>query len=273
MILSAVSLCAQLTGRLHGTGSVHSVFRHAFNWTGAAGDFFTVLDRRGGNVPDSILVDLPDGFSFQDFTAAGDPVAAAPEALRLPGLRIRLENASRWNAEIRPGRLTASWAVMPPEPPDAADPFERRINTLLPQLLEALRSRDAAGVESAAAGLIGLGGGLTPTGDDILVGLIGTLKMAGSDPWINAVAERIAQMAEGKTTEVSAAALRHAAAGRLPQRLADYIAADSEEERCRCGERLRAVGHRSGCDMMRGVASAFNMREVNHDQKTDCTTE
>jgi uncharacterized protein DUF2877 len=59
--------------------------------------------------------------------------------------------------------------------------------------------------------LAGRGPGLTPLGDDILVGYIGSAALAGLD------VSRLAEQAAGRTSALSATLLRRAAAGELPE--------------------------------------------------------
>jgi hypothetical protein len=59
--------------------------------------------------------------------------------------------------------------------------------------------------------LAGRGPGLTPLGDDILIGYIGAAALAGED--VSALAERLAK----KTTALSGTLLRCAARGELPE--------------------------------------------------------
>jgi Protein of unknown function (DUF2877) len=59
--------------------------------------------------------------------------------------------------------------------------------------------------------LAGRGPGLTPLGDDILIGYIGAAALAGLD------LSRLAERAAGQTTALSATLLRRAAAGELPE--------------------------------------------------------
>lgn len=258
MKLHAVSICAGLRGRLPGPGAVHGVFGGAFSWICRDGELITVLDRSRGNIPGGILVDLPKGAGLDSAVKAGEPVAASPEEVRLARLTINLRRAPEWTPRP-PGSGLGAGLRAERVATDENDPFERRMAEVLPQLKKALRARDAAVTEDAAGRLIGLGSGLTPAGDDVLTGVIAVFRMAGTDPWFDRPAGQIADRAQGKTTVTSAAMLRHAARGELPERLADYIAAKSETGLVRTRSLLQAVGHSSGRDMMRGVALALDV--------------
>jgi Protein of unknown function (DUF2877) len=79
-----------------------------------------------------------------------------------------------------------------------------------------------------ARGLIGLGEGLTPSGDDLLVGFSAGLRAVGSalDPRL---AQACAQLASGRTTRIAEAFLVHAARGEYSARLHRLVQALSAE--------------------------------------------
>jgi Protein of unknown function (DUF2877) len=80
------------------------------------------------------------------------------------------------------------------------------------RLLEGARSRDLARAVDAARGLIGLGDGLTPSGDDLLVGFSAGLR-ARASPLDPKFAQACARLAPGRTTRVAEVYLAGAARG------------------------------------------------------------
>ncbi len=114
-----------------------------------------------------------------------------------------------------------------------------------------------------AAGLTGLGPGLTPTGDDLLVGLAAmSRRLVGGgllEPR-SAVAFETTLTglpAEG-TTPAARALLDAASRGAFPVVLADFVEAfggmDSRPDRLRLlAERLVAIGAHSGTDLLAGA--------------------
>ena len=118
--------------------------------------------------------------------------------------------------------------------------------------VSALTTRPAA----AVAGLTGRGPGLTPAGDDVLAGfLVGALAF-GVDA--AAVRAATAALAPTRTSALSAALLRHAAAGEC----IDQVAAAAGYLTGRAGHssdavaRLLAVGHTSGAALATGLVAA-----------------
>jgi hypothetical protein len=132
------------------------------------------------------------------------------------------------------------------------------------QLHRALVRRDPAGAQRAAGGLVGLGPGLTPAGDDLLAGLLVACAQLREAPGAADVAATAARLGDAvglrastATTALSAALLRHAAAGRAAGpvlRLLDALVGRTALPAALAG--LLAVGHTSGHDTARGVLTA-----------------
>jgi hypothetical protein len=114
-----------------------------------------------------------------------------------------------------------------------------------------------------AAGLTGLGPGLTPTGDDLLVGLAAMLRRLVGGGLVeprSAVAfeTTLAGLPAEGTTPAARALLEAASRGAFPVVLADFVeafgGADSGPDRLRLfAERLAAIGAHSGSDLLAGA--------------------
>lgn len=119
-------------------------------------------------------------------------------------------------------------------------------------LASAAAARDIEGARVAVAGLVGLGEGLTPSGDDFLCGMLAAAS--GAAPLFDALADAVVDCL-GRTNEVSASLLALAAAGYYPERLVDLGEALRDGDATRALGRLRAVcglGHSSGSDLAAG---------------------
>ena len=117
------------------------------------------------------------------------------------------------------------------------------------------RSGDPEAVSLAAMRLSGLGPGLTPSGDDLLAGFLIGVASAGShtEP---ALTDAVALATRGRTTDIAAARVRHAASGLIEERIEDILAAlltgdgtDLES----AVERAATWGHTSGVDTLVGL--------------------
>lgn len=118
-------------------------------------------------------------------------------------------------------------------------------------LAAAVRGDDGELAGRAARSLAGLGPGLTPAGDDVLVGLLSALSVLGGSP---VTLDAVRAAAYGRTTDLSLALLRHAAAGECIDRvggLLQALAGYGEVEPAY--RRLAAVGHSSGPALAAGV--------------------
>jgi hypothetical protein len=110
---------------------------------------------------------------------------------------------------------------------------------------------------AAAAGLLGRGPGLTPSGDDVLAGYLVGAAAFGVDA--AALRAAIATLAPARTTALSAALLWHAARGECVDELAAVAAVltgQSRQGAGRAASRLLSVGHSSGAALAEGSATA-----------------
>lgn len=107
---------------------------------------------------------------------------------------------------------------------------------------------------------IGLGPGLTPSGDDILVGFMAVYNEFGDDiEWADELREAVLSQL-GRTTDLSAQLLRSAAARdyhEIIQRMILALAGLSPNPLERCLEDLLCVGAQSGQDIAFGMGRAL----------------
>jgi hypothetical protein len=123
------------------------------------------------------------------------------------------------------------------------------------QLHQGIEALDLGFVQSAAHQLAGLGGGLTPAGDDFLLGAMVALWATRPEEVVRSLVEAIVAAALPRTTRLSAAYL--AAAGRgevslLWHKLLAAIAAAEEGGVKAAGRAILRTGHSSGADMLAG---------------------
>src|SRR4051812_48973400 len=129
----------------------------------------------------------------------------------------------------------------------------------LAALRGAVRRADLDAALRTAARLVGLGPGLTPAGDDVMAGTMAGLVLLGH-PAAERFAAGVYSLAAGRTTELSRALLRHAAAGRVSGEYAAVLQG-------LVGERpltpaiagLLATGSTSGRAMALGLCTAIDL--------------
>jgi hypothetical protein len=128
----------------------------------------------------------------------------------------------------------------------------------------ALTAGDPGGVLAAARRLIGNGPGLTPLGDDVLVGALAGSRLLGEAAGNRGLLRLLARVASGicslareRTTALSATLLRHAGRGEVDDASAGLL-------RALCGrgdptislDALLGVGHTSGHGLAAGLLAA-----------------
>jgi len=132
-------------------------------------------------------------------------------------------------------------------------------------LAHACARDDAAGATDAALGLLGLGGGLTPSGDDFVgSAFFARAQLAGArlaDPraWRRA-ADAVLAAAPARTHPISVALLGDLVAGRGWAPLHDLLAALATRVPSvaqAAARRLVALGHTSGWDLLAGLGAGL----------------
>lgn len=109
-------------------------------------------------------------------------------------------------------------------------------------------------IEEAVGQLAGLGGGLTPAGDDYLIGVMAALWLTGYKSWPS----QMAAVAAPKTTTLSAAFLRAAGRGEFIEswhQLAQALFVGNPEIFSQALRRVAQFGASSGLDALAGFAT------------------
>ena len=188
-----------------------------------AGGHVLVLGGREG-------VRLPNG------VAVADPVDAVRSS---PGDRCKVGDGG---LEVRNLKVTIVrwWDPRPALEPVSPEVVAARCAEARRQfvcvddggLRKALIGEDPAAVRHAMCGLLGKGEGLTPEGDDVLVGLLAGLRLLGpavGNPGAGGMQAALAPIvlteAPFRTTALSAALLRHAVAGEVADPVAAFLQA------------------------------------------------
>ena len=258
---------------------VHSVFLRACNIETQAGELITVVSPGSGNLPHGIRCAAPFARLRQ-----GQAANLEGATLRVPAadFMVDLSRAALWNGKVAaasPGLRGAEVqrALRDHAPDQGIAPglfssgsprsaLERALNArlaqVLPVLARATEARDAGAVVLALGALVGLGPGLTPAGDDFIVGYLAALwSRAYRDPGIaallRALAAPVGQLSL-RTNAISRQMLRDAAQGHFAERLAEVV-------HCVCGggdvagsaRRALGIGHSSGADTLCGLLFGY----------------
>lgn len=263
--------------------AVHSVFRSAVNLSPAKeSNLLTLVTSSEADLPQGIRVDTPEDFSFESGALrAGEPAACRDELLRFGPLTIDLRGARRWKCDLPslqadltdPSVATAWQSVW-----DALNARQVQLNAeiiaedlfrsdetiragaAMRGLLDATRRTDPAAPASIRP-LIGLGSGLTPSGDDLLVGYLAGLWCAVRNSrertqFVTGLGETVIRLSH-LTNAISRTYLTHAARGQVSSRLADLAEAicrgENSDRLLTAAESAMQVGHTSGMDAVTGL--------------------
>ena len=232
-----------------GTARIHSVFARACNLVLPEGALVALLHPELPRTPWGLrLAALP--FAFSDHLEPGQPVTFDGHALRVGSITVHLDKARLWDAALPPflapqvSAQQAALSVLTPLLPVAPLPatpltLEERVQAALDaglsELGAALAAGDDAAVVNAAGRLMGLGPGLTPSGDDMLTGVLAALwtwaPAGGGQPPLAAfplrdtLAHWVRGAAPRTTHAVAAQFLVQAADGLFAENVRDVILA------------------------------------------------
>ncbi len=252
--------CLQGPGRFQ----MLSEFEHVLNlWDGK-----NVLSLQTGRTP---LTPLSLVLQWEDFRAASAALerdwgcSADGGLLRGEGWAIDAREARTFRCRF-PGRrercpresllcaAKAAQALAKPDslcrlviPPQDASrgPFFDAVQTSALELLEQGRPEE----------LVGLGGGLTPAGDDFLVGCLAFLHRYGSERALEVLRDALYEK-HRRTTALSQAFVVRAMEGEFSVPVLAFFAAmerGGQEEILTCTAQLCAIGHTSGSDLLGGI--------------------
>ena len=235
---------------------------------GGGRDFLAVETADGLGLPSAATLAAPSSARPLQAVCAGDDAHVGTGCLDLGPLRF---DVVRWWSPRRPrtiatvpyddARLTAVMRLLPALPQELDD--------RLGSLTSGLAHPSGAELHSAATGLLGLGTGLTPEGDDVLAGLLVTLAAAPATRLLARGLGEVIASQVNRTTTLSAALLRDAADGFAVPALVDLV--DALHETHEAGRptthraladvvvRLLAVGHTSGAALAHGAVAAARL--------------
>lgn len=229
------------------------------------GGLLTLVTPAIGGLPRGIVIDAPPEFSFANTIALSAAASARSGILRIGGdaLSIDLRSAARWRSPLGDLGLDAAREAVARalEAAQAAlrrdgrsDPFARLAGARLPALAAATRAFDAVAAEKPMTGLVGLGDGATPAGDDFLVGYFaGLWACVGADErrmtFMSVLSERLKRIAQS-AGRISRAYLEAIADGEASERLFDLASAVAAgSDGAVVGDAVAAalaIGHSSG---------------------------
>jgi hypothetical protein len=258
------------------TGWVLHVFKEACNLL--TSDVLSLVTPTIGSGPFSIVI---PPIHFSNVLKTKDPVVCSADTIQVGPLIVSIRQAAIWNPmpdwdvlrthkiqlqsrlpllqrilyDLAPLSSLAVLIVNRP-PPDSA------IEGTIISIARGLSGEFIAGIKqghlSCAAEIAGLGGGLTPAGDDWLAGFM--LGLWVCLPTAPSITQPLARMAMPLTTDFSAAWLRAAGRGEchhLWHSLFTMLLCDNLPGIREAAISIIRQGHSSGADMLTGFVMAL----------------
>lgn len=228
-----------------GEGEVCAVFRRSFYLRSSEGRYACVGDRSLGNGPLNVLVfdlALPHiGARVSVSLSQASDWHAPPHPPGQPDLgEIRKEARRRVPIEGLGGLIVGAHNALSGHAQPALDALERWLA--------------GNALDNEVEGLIGLGPGLTPSGDDYLGGMLIALRLTGRAMQAEGLWRWLQPRLDGRTSALSAAHLAAAAAGEAHEALHEVLNGKLDLDA------LDAVGHTSGWDALAGAAAVLRLR-------------
>jgi Protein of unknown function (DUF2877) len=254
------------------------VFDHACNLINERREVLSIVTPQIGNGPFNLV--LEEDICFSEHLGLESEVSTSPTQLHLGDLTVPLANAKLWNPHpnwvelhTRRGDIAAQIIQLPTLAPWVSAGVTNslgnggfdslRINhqglpmpqSLISRFSAALSKADVASAKTITSELAGLGIGLTPSGDDLIMGAIYATWIIHPPELALTLAEEMANTAAPLTTSLSAAWLRSAGRGEAGILWHEFFDALVSKDHIRIEEsekKILAVGETSGADALAG---------------------
>ncbi len=280
-------------------GHVHSVFRRVVNVLDED-RLVTIADEGIGDLPNGIKVAMDSRFQFSDTEVRPGMIVRGTNrelVVAEADLRVNLEHAQIASAKkrilppsllssreclanlklaqrlaIESGRgegLATFWGILDRIiDGDPGATLSQPVSLLsaaaagpVRRMTAALQANDASAAGAAAGELAGLGVGLTPSGDDVLTGIVGAVALLGdataAGERYEALLATIANAARNRTNIIARTYLDHALLGETTSVLFDFICSlttGSVGSVTQSATALFRMGSTSGVELALGAA-------------------
>lgn len=226
--ISALSITTRVQRWLNQPTAVSLLHRfdQAINLIDANATIIAIVQPSIGAGPFSIVVDAER--PFPPTINPSTPIKKTADSLHIGPLHIDLRPVEIWQSAPDWNLLRQQqkeWLTILPELETAVSQQQERLTNGTPvnfaprfhaattAMREAIAQPDAPELETAISQLAGLGPGLTPAGDDFLLGLLLGLWATRPEAAVVELAKRVVETAVPRTTLLSAAWLQAAAQG------------------------------------------------------------
>jgi hypothetical protein len=237
------------------------IFDSTCNLINERREVLSIVTPQIGNGPFNLVVE--NEVLFSEHLSLESPVSISANQLNPGQLIINLAGAKLWDPGPDWDRLHSNRDFVTSQltklPIIAKHPFGTNYSSPILEfsnpLTSSLANADLSSSIAAAKKLAGLGIGLTPAGDDFIMGALYAAWIIHPREIARVLAHEIAESAAGLTTSLSAAWIRSAGrgeAGELWHELFEALTAGAESDIQRSVEQILSIGETSGADALAG---------------------
>jgi hypothetical protein len=238
------------------------IFEHACNLINERGEVLSLATPRIGNGPFNLVVEK--AVCFLGHIDLQSQISISSNQLCLGDLTFSTGDAKIWNPN-------PDWKSLHAQKGHIADQLTKlsimnyrlaiaNSQSLISNLCCAIANADLPSSPKAASQLAGLGIGLTPSGDDFMMGAIYAAWIIHPPEVARILAQEVANTAAPLTTSLSAAWLKSAAkgeAGIVWHLFLDALVSGDSVQAQKTVKKILAIGETSGADALAGFAGVF----------------
>ncbi|AHM58214.1 hypothetical protein EAL2_808p07110 (plasmid) [Peptoclostridium acidaminophilum DSM 3953] len=273
-------------------GRVHSLFKRVVNFTDSNGQMYSILDKNLDNGPYAARVDFKDNDNLHECEIKlNDEVIIKNNSLNIGNaISIKFDMCRIWqpqkinirvdeidikqfrdnidlyrrrliDSQIRGGCSYYHIKGIAGVELYKAVLMERELDRRISNLIASLKSGGSE-LEKDIIPLVGLGNGLTPSGDDFISGFISALGVI-KDERAKAALERIKSVLKRSvisTTDISRTMINASLEGKYRESIASFIGAilrRDKQELNLCIDKVLSIGSTSGADLSSGVIAGL----------------
>jgi len=287
--IRAISWDSDFKDFIHNSSSlghvrVHTVFKKVVNIVDDKDRIYTISNIYTDNAPSSLKVDFKG--TFKDIILNYDRIKISKEAIIIGNIRINLHETKLWLPYIKKinddSRININKSLaffneylvsMGQEggcksyylkhflniTVDKLNPIEEQIEIKLGNFYRGLLSNSLS--EDSIKDLIGLGIGLTPSGDDFLTGFLASIKRSEKEEDLHKKIGTWILPLLASTTDISGAMLRAGIEGKYREGIHNFINSflqDDKDVFIRSFDEILKLGSSSGTDLSIGIALGFH---------------
>lgn len=234
------------------------IFDNACNLLNERGEVLSVVSQKIGNGPFNLVVS--DARLFSEPLSINSPVSIQTGQLHIGDWFIHTESAEIWCPRPHWENLHHKKMSILTQLAQVDMPFSHFDIHLVSRLSIAIANADIGESKVIASQLAGLGQGLTPSGDDILLGATLATWIIHPLDVAKKIAKEITDIAAPQTTSLSAAWLRSAGngeAGILWHEFFGTLFSENNVQAQAASDKILAVGETSGMDALTGFMAVF----------------